>query len=141
MCPSYSDKGAPGEQMVEWDYIYRYAGRTRQQMQQLEAATTAGDAATSGTAGGAATNGDAATAHVQSRHRSRVFTPATEAEALAAIAARVREIAAKRSTDRLGVDDRAETLQPRPKWRPDIESGDLMHMAMLQKIYSHDYFK
>ena len=47
----------------------------------------------------------------------------------------------KRSTDRLGVDDRAETLQPRPKWRPDIESGDLMHMAMLHKFYSHDYFK
>ena len=120
-CPAYSEEQAAGAKFVALDYVHRYSQRGRRGLQHHE--TVAAEGA-----------GETATAKLSCRHRSRVFVPQTNEEALATITARVRDIVRAKG-DRLGPGEDFVSQQRRPVWRPDIESGDRKHIALLRKFY------
>jgi len=113
-CPTYSEELAAGPKYVEWEYVHRYSQRERRGLQRRETD---------------------ATAKLQCRHRSRVYEPETVEAALATITARVQDM--KRGTgNRLAPGEAFVSQRQRPVWRPDIESGDRKHIAMIRKFYA-----
>ena len=120
-CPTYSEEQAAGAKFVELDYVHRYSQRGHRATQHRE--TVAAEGA-----------GETATAQLHCRHHSRVCVPQTREEAAATIKARVRDIVRAKG-DRLGPGEDFVSQQRRPVWRPDIESGDRKHIALLRKFY------